>query len=335
MSNFRQIHVSIWKDTWFLDLEPDEKLLFIYLFSNESTSLAGIYKISPKVIAFETGINMQRMTAIMAKFARDGKVFQQGDVVWTVNMRKFHETRSSKVNIRIQNDIDLIPDSDIKRKYIAYYDPKLQYPYPMDRVSALYEYEDKDKHEDTQEDEEEETEEDDFTRMQRLFETIVGLPALPSDMNAINECIKLDVTEQDIRDALKWRMDNGVKAVKTIGQLIPGCITNRNMRVQRNGASVSKPASEKYKLPDDYNDDTDTGTDIDDKPEVNPMWDMFVQQYVKDRRWQNLLEYGGMDDNGKVLIRVPEKVLPEAIERFGKTLSNYYMGKAILEGTSA
>lgn len=31
MANYRQIHTQIWRDNWFLDLEADEKLLFIYL----------------------------------------------------------------------------------------------------------------------------------------------------------------------------------------------------------------------------------------------------------------------------------------------------------------
>ena len=50
MANYRQIHTQIWRDNWFLDLEPDEKLLFIYLFSNDSTNLAGLYEIHQRVI---------------------------------------------------------------------------------------------------------------------------------------------------------------------------------------------------------------------------------------------------------------------------------------------
>ena len=147
MANFRQIHVSIWKDSWFLDLEPDEKLLFIYLFSNESTSLSGIYRVSRKVIAFETGLDKQRINEILEKFCTVGKVYNENDIIWIVNMRKFHETKSRKVQIRINGDVSNIPDCDIKSKYIAYHNGKIPYPYPMDTTPQLKEDEKEDEDE--------------------------------------------------------------------------------------------------------------------------------------------------------------------------------------------
>jgi len=54
MANYRQIHTQIWRDNWFLELRPDEKLLFIYLFSNDNSNLAGIYEIHESIIALET-----------------------------------------------------------------------------------------------------------------------------------------------------------------------------------------------------------------------------------------------------------------------------------------
>ena len=139
MANFRQIHVSIWKDGWFSDLEPDEKLLFVYLFSNESTSLSGIYRITKKFIAFETGIDKKRIDTILSKFEKDGKVFYERDIVWIVNMRKFHATKSIKVQTRITSDIGMIPDTEIKNKYIAYNKLNIPYRYPIDTGTQLKE----------------------------------------------------------------------------------------------------------------------------------------------------------------------------------------------------
>src|SRR3972149_7999433 len=103
MANYRQIHVSIWKDEWFLDLDPDEKLLFIYLFSNESASLAGIYKLALKVIAFETNLPIDFVKKTLAKFEKAGKVYYREGVIWVKNLRKYNRG-SSKVDIRIQTD---------------------------------------------------------------------------------------------------------------------------------------------------------------------------------------------------------------------------------------
>jgi hypothetical protein len=126
MANFRQIHVSIWKDDWFLDLEPAEKLLFIYLFSNESTSISGLYKLPMKVIQFETGLDRQFIVDTIAKFSEANKIHYEDGVVWVVNMRRYHETKSSKVQTRILNDIALIPDCKLKIGYLYGMDTRPQ-----------------------------------------------------------------------------------------------------------------------------------------------------------------------------------------------------------------
>ena len=56
MTKYRQVHVHIWKDGWFLDLDPKFKLFFIYLFTNERASIAGIYELPKRVMAFESGL---------------------------------------------------------------------------------------------------------------------------------------------------------------------------------------------------------------------------------------------------------------------------------------
>jgi hypothetical protein len=117
MANYRQIHVSIWKDEWFLDLEPDEKLLFIYLFSNESTSLSGLYKLAMKVILFETGFDKTFVAKTLKKFEAAGKIFYRDGFVWVVNMSRYNKG-SSKVQLRIIADINEVPDCELKRMYL-------------------------------------------------------------------------------------------------------------------------------------------------------------------------------------------------------------------------
>ena len=120
MANYRQIHVSIWKDEYFLDLNSSEKLLFIYLFSNELASLSGLYKLPKRVIEFETGLKTSVINATLQKFEQAGKVFYENGIVWVLNLRRYNRG-SSKVDIRIQNDILEIPDCPLKEKYKLYY----------------------------------------------------------------------------------------------------------------------------------------------------------------------------------------------------------------------
>jgi hypothetical protein len=121
VANYRQVHTKIWKDSWFLQLSPDDKLLFIYLFSNEQASIAGIYELPVMVIAFETGLGIDYVTDALQRFEEAGKVRYQDGIVWVVNLRKYNENPSPKVRTRIRNDIALIPDSKIKTDYIQYH----------------------------------------------------------------------------------------------------------------------------------------------------------------------------------------------------------------------
>ena len=133
MSGYRQIHTSIWKDGWFLDLPPDQKLLFIYLFSNERASIAGIYELPLKVICFETDLDKKRVVAILKDFIKKGKVlydFERG-LVWVVNLRKYNENPSPKVQTRIRRDLELIPDCELKQNYIEYHNLSIPYPKPQ------------------------------------------------------------------------------------------------------------------------------------------------------------------------------------------------------------
>ena len=51
MADFRSVKCAMWReDEWFQSLVPDERLLFIYLFTNPSASVAGIYKLPLRTI---------------------------------------------------------------------------------------------------------------------------------------------------------------------------------------------------------------------------------------------------------------------------------------------
>jgi len=138
MANYRQIHVSIWKDEWFLELDADEKLLFIYLFSNELASLAGIYKIPLRVIAFETSLEASYIREKLDDFERAGKVIYRDGIVWVINMRKYNGG-SEKVEQRVQKDVDDIPDCWLKQVYLAYFNLGIPYAYGMDTIAYINE----------------------------------------------------------------------------------------------------------------------------------------------------------------------------------------------------
>lgn len=117
MANYRQIHTKIWRDNWFLELDADEKLLFIYLFSNDNSNLAGIYELNERIIQLETGLDKTRIREILNKFELANKVHFQDGIVWIVNMQKYHSNAGVKVQKNIECIILDLPDCEIKQKY--------------------------------------------------------------------------------------------------------------------------------------------------------------------------------------------------------------------------
>ena len=135
---YRNIDTSIWKDDWFLDLDPNEKLLFIYLFSNENTTLTGLYKINLKVIEFETNLSREFITATLDKFSAAGKVYIENSIVWVVNLRKYNQSRSPKVDARIAWELRQIPDCKLKATYLQTYSMvSIEYQYSTDSMMTL------------------------------------------------------------------------------------------------------------------------------------------------------------------------------------------------------
>lgn len=134
MANYRQIHVSIWKDDWFLELEPDEKLFFVYVFSNELASLSGLYKLPLRVMAFETGLTIEQIKTFLAKFEQAEKVYYEDGLIWVKSLRKYNQGGGT-VQTKIQNDLNAIPHCKLKGKYLLSHPENIPYGYHIDRVS--------------------------------------------------------------------------------------------------------------------------------------------------------------------------------------------------------
>lgn len=79
MAKNRVINTHFWADNYVMDLEPLHKYIFLYLLSNPSTDISGVYEISLKRICFDTGLDENTITSCLTKLQSDGKItFQDG-----------------------------------------------------------------------------------------------------------------------------------------------------------------------------------------------------------------------------------------------------------------
>lgn len=136
MANFRQIRPEFWADAWVQELSITAKLLYLYLISNSHSNISGLYKITERTISFETGIDGDEVTALLALFREHDKVIhdKQG-VMFVKNMLRFHLTGSPRLKMGVRSSVKDISDGPAKAAFIRTYGEDLGYS-PMEVKTA-------------------------------------------------------------------------------------------------------------------------------------------------------------------------------------------------------
>lgn len=113
------INTRFWIDDYISNLDPIEKLLFLYLLTNPYTDICGVYEIPTKHIALETGIDKEMVLKILRRFESEHKVYYENGWVAIVNFAK-HQLKNPKVEKGIEIGLSKAPKSLIDRLQIDY-----------------------------------------------------------------------------------------------------------------------------------------------------------------------------------------------------------------------
>lgn len=88
MAKLRSVNTHFWDDTYVVNLDPIEKLLFLYFLTNPLANISGAYEISLRRIAFDTGIDSEMILKILARFEQSDKMIYRDGWVFIVNFIK-------------------------------------------------------------------------------------------------------------------------------------------------------------------------------------------------------------------------------------------------------
>lgn len=83
---YRFTDTGKWSDNWFIELSPTAKLLFMYICDN--CDVAGFFEISPRKIAFDTGIDTRGLQEALKELARGLIYSHDGTIVFLKNFVK-------------------------------------------------------------------------------------------------------------------------------------------------------------------------------------------------------------------------------------------------------
>lgn len=120
MAGYRQFHTRFWKDGYIQKLNPRAKLLYAYFFTNENSTLHGLYELTLYTIEVETGLPLDFIESTLRMFEEDKKIIMRDDLVWVVNMRKHQTSTGSKVIRYRKLELDKISDCPLKDAYLRF-----------------------------------------------------------------------------------------------------------------------------------------------------------------------------------------------------------------------
>lgn len=111
MAKNRIINTKFWTDGYVLDeLNPIDKLLFLYLITNPYTNICGVYELPLKMMAVETGIDRENIEkVILPRFEKDGKILYRNGWVAIKNFQKHQNQNSPKIQKGIEEAIKNAP----------------------------------------------------------------------------------------------------------------------------------------------------------------------------------------------------------------------------------
>lgn len=104
------VNTVFWEDNYTANLDPIEKLLFLYFLTNTSTTISGIYQITLKKVAVETGIDKEMVEKMLLRFERDNKFFYRDGWIGIKNFIKHQNQESPQVKKGIERELENTPD---------------------------------------------------------------------------------------------------------------------------------------------------------------------------------------------------------------------------------
>jgi len=110
MKKSSTIQTKFWNDNYVIDLDPIQKLLFLYFITNQQTNMLGVYELNIRKIAFETGIDKDMVLKILDKFSEDGKFSHKNGYLIIHNFLK-HQKFNENMQKSAFNSYKDLPNS--------------------------------------------------------------------------------------------------------------------------------------------------------------------------------------------------------------------------------
>jgi uncharacterized phage protein (TIGR02220 family) len=103
------VSTCFWDDSYIIQLDPNEKLLFLYLLTNPLTNICGVYQISLQRMAFDTGLKLEIVQRLLKRFETDERCLFRDGWIAMRNWLKHQNAGSPKVKQGIEMQLKAAP----------------------------------------------------------------------------------------------------------------------------------------------------------------------------------------------------------------------------------
>lgn len=112
----RVLHTRIWNDTYFSELAPVEKLLFIYIITNDRVNIIRCYELPERKALWETGATPKQWRDAKIKFQKDRKFAFYKDWIFLLNASRYEKYTGARLEVAIKEERNQLPP-DVKEWY--------------------------------------------------------------------------------------------------------------------------------------------------------------------------------------------------------------------------
>lgn len=140
MAKNRLINTKFWVDTYVLnELNPIDKLFFLYILTNPYTDISGVYELPLKMAAVESGIDRENIEkVIIPRLEKDGKILYRDGWMAIKNFRK-HQVLNPKVKKGMEDGLAKAPRilrDFIEHDSLSYSIYSLSYPKNKNKINT-------------------------------------------------------------------------------------------------------------------------------------------------------------------------------------------------------
>lgn len=118
MAIFRHIQTAFWKDPKIIeDMTPEDRLFFLYILTNPSTTQIGVYNITKKQMAFELGYSIEVINSLVNRFENQHNVIRYNEEtreICIINWGKYNLNKGGKPIIDcVKKEVSQVKDKSL------------------------------------------------------------------------------------------------------------------------------------------------------------------------------------------------------------------------------